>query len=111
MAGRPKKEIDYNLVADLASIQCTQQEIANILDISVRTLQKDEQFLRIYKKGMEFGKKSLRREMYKKAMNGNVTMLIWLSKQYLGMREPKQEINLDTNREVIEQIQELTDKL
>jgi hypothetical protein len=27
------------------------------------------------------------------------------------MREPKQEINLDTNREVIEQIQELTDKL
>ena len=41
MAGRPKIVIDYTAVEKLASIQCTQEEIANFLDVSVRTLQRD----------------------------------------------------------------------
>ena len=49
--GRPKAVIDYPLVEKLGQIQCTQEEIANILNISVRTLQRDEEFCRIYKKG------------------------------------------------------------
>ena len=65
MAGRPKKEIDYEMVEKLASIQCTQEEIANFLNISVRTLQRDKEFCRIYKKGIDNGKMSLRRIQYK----------------------------------------------
>ena len=45
------------------------------------------------------------------AKKGNTTMLVWLGKQYLGQKEPKQEFELDTNNEVINQIKELTDKI
>jgi hypothetical protein len=89
--GRPKIVIDYNIVEKLAHIQCTEAEIAEFLGISVRTLQRNPEFSRIHKKGLETGKMSLRRIMWKKADDGNVTMMIWLSKQYLGMRD-KQEV-------------------
>lgn len=86
MAGRPKKEIDYISVEKLANIQCTQEEIANFLGLSVRTLQRDEEFCRIYKKGQDNGKMSLRRMQYKLAEK-NPTMAIWLGKQYLKQRD------------------------
>ena len=85
-AGRPKKEIDYVTVEKLANIQCTQDEIASFLGISVRTLQRDEEFLKIYQKGQENGKMSLRRIQYKLAEK-NTTMAIWLGKQYLGQKD------------------------
>jgi len=109
--GRPKIQLDYALIEKLATIQCTQEEIANIVGVDVRTLQRDEEFCRIHKKGIEQGKSSLRRLQWKSAENGNATMQIWLGKQYLGQREPKQEIELDSNKDVIEQISELTSKL
>lgn len=86
MAGRPKKEIDYTAVEKLASIQCTQEEIANFLELSVRTLQRDEEFCRIYKKGMDNGKMSLRRTQFKLAEK-NSAMAIFLGKQYLGQKD------------------------
>lgn len=85
--GRPKKTIDYETVLKLAGLQCTQEEISNFLDISVRTLQRDEEFCRVYKKGMDNGRMSLRRMQYKAAEKGNVSMLIWLGKQYLGQSD------------------------
>ena len=93
--GRPKKEINYKLVESLASIFCTQEEIASVLDISVRTLQRDEEFCRIYKKGQEMAKSSLRRIQFKLA-GTNSSMAIFLGKQYLGQRdhiEDKKENN------------------
>ncbi len=87
MAGRPKKEIDYELVGKLAEIQCTQEEIAGILDISRQTLSKDEQFLYIYSTKKEAGRSSLRRMQWKTAEGGNPTMQIWLGKQYLGQAD------------------------
>lgn len=84
---RPKKEIDYDLVKKLAEIQCTQEEIANILDISVRTLQRDKEFCRIFNMSRENGKMSLKRWQFKRAEQGSDRMLIWLGKQYLGQRD------------------------
>lgn len=84
--GRPKKEIDYDAVEKLAMIQCTQEEIASFLNISTRTLQKDEEFLRIYKRGMDNGKISLRRKQFKIA-DKNPSMAIFLGKQYLGQTD------------------------
>lgn len=83
---RPKKEINYETVEKLANIQCTQEEIASFLGLSVRTLQRDEEFCRIYKKGQDNGKMSLRRMQFKLAEK-NATMALWLGKQYLGQRD------------------------
>lgn len=90
--GRPKKEINYKLVESLASIFCTQEEIANILDVSVRTLQRDDEFCRIYKKGLDTAKMSVRRSQ-KKLAEKNATMAIWLGKQYLGQYDKIEQIN------------------
>lgn len=89
--GRPKKVIDYDTVEKLASIMCTQEEIASYLDISVRTLQRDKEFCRIYKKGLDKGKMSVRRYQYKLLEAGNATMGIWLGKQYLEQRDKQEQ--------------------
>lgn len=83
---RPKFNIDYETVEKLASIQCTQQEIASFLGCSVDTLQRDEKFCGLYKKGLESGKMSLRRIQFKLAEK-NPTMALWLGKQYLGQKD------------------------
>ena len=85
--GRPKFQIDYEQVEKLAGLQCTQEEIASFLGCSVDTLQRDEEFCGIYKKGMDKGRMSLRRKQWKAVEDGNITMLIWLGKQYLGQKE------------------------
>lgn len=106
MSGRPKKEIDYQAVEKLANIQCTQEEIASFLDLSVRTLQRDEEFCRIYKKGQETSKMSLRRMQYESAKKGNVTMQIWLGKQYLGQAE-----NVEIQNDGLDKVSELLNKI
>ena len=85
--GRPKIIINYDLVESLGAIHCTVEEIANILDVSKRTLERDSEFCRIYKKAIDSGKMCLRRQQWKAANEGNTTMLVWLGKQYLGQRE------------------------
>ena len=84
--GRPKKQIDYETVEKLASIHCTQEEIASFLGVSTKTLQRDEEFCRIYKKGMDEGRMSLRRTQFKLAER-NPAMAIFLGKQYLGQTD------------------------
>lgn len=96
--GRPKKIIDYETVEKLASIMATQEEIAHVLDISVRTLQRDEEFCRVYKKGLDKGKMSVRRNQFRMAET-NPTMAIWLGKNYLGQSD-KQEITHEGKFEI-----------
>lgn len=84
--GRPKKVINYDFVEKLAAMQCTQEEIASFLEISVRTLQRDPEFCRIYKKGIDNGKMSLRRYQFKLAEK-HPAMAIFLGKQYLGQTD------------------------
>lgn len=90
--GRPKKVIDYKQVQGFAELFCTQEDIANQLNLSVKTLQRDEQFSLVYKKGLEEAKTSLRRFQYASASRGSVPMQIWLGKNYLYQKEPKLEI-------------------
>lgn len=107
MAGRPKFEIDYELVKKLANIQCTQKEIASVLGCSDRTLQNDEEFMRVFREGLESGKASLRRFQWKIAEKGNASMCIFLGKQYLGQRD-NVEVTDDTQ---INQVKELLSKI
>lgn len=108
MAGRPKKEIDYQTVEKLASIQCTQEEIANFLNLSVRTLQRDEEFCRLYKKGQDNGKMSLRRIQFKLAEK-NTSMAIFLGKQYLGQKDYVE--TTETNFGILEDLKEALDNV
>lgn len=85
--GRPKIVIPYDQVRKLSRLQCTQQEIADCLDISVDTLQRDERFMDLYRRGMNHGRMSVRRAQYRAMLQGNQTMLVWLGKQYLGQRD------------------------
>jgi AraC-like DNA-binding protein len=79
---RPRKVIDARQVEALASIMCTTEEIAAVVGCSKDTLER--RFMAALENGRLRGKQSIRRKMYHLAMEGNTTMLIWLSKQYLG---------------------------
>jgi hypothetical protein len=89
-AGRPKLEIDGDLVEKLAGIGCPNKEIAAITGCSVDTL--DRHFAEVIAKGRENGKTRLRKKQIEVALAGNVTMLIFLGKNMLGQAD-KQEIS------------------
>ena len=90
---RPRKQVDLSMAEKLASILCTEQEIADMLEISVDTLarrireQYNMSFAEFFKRFSARGKTSLRRLQYKSAERGNVTMQIWLGKQWLNQRD------------------------
>ena len=104
--GRPKLNIDYETVAKLARMMCTMQEIASFLDVSINFLEKDVEFIRVYKKNIDNGKISLRRSQLKLADSGNCTMNIWLGKQYLGQTD-----KVESRNENIETSDVVFDKL
>lgn len=83
----------WKQIENMAAIFCTGEEIANILGVDYDTLGSriKERYLTttsdFLKKHQSNGKMSLRRQQYKKAMEGNVTMMIWLGKQFLGQTD------------------------
>ena len=83
--GRPIKDVDEKILANLRQIGCTQEEIGSIVGISARTLQR--RYADLLEVNKNKGKASLRKKMYEKAIKGNDKLLIWLSKNMLGMSE------------------------
>ena len=57
--GRPKINIDLDIVGNLASIGCTQEEIASVVGVSARTLQRN--YADIIDRFKNKGKASLRK--------------------------------------------------
>ena len=92
--GRPKKKIDKELVEKLATIHCSVKEIADIVGCHPDTIR--NRFSDIIARGKANGKMSVRRKMMETAMTGNPTMLIWLSKNWLGMSDTP--MNEETNK-------------
>lgn len=83
--GRPLKHVDENLLKALAQIHCTMKEMSSVVGVSVDTL--ESRFAELIRVAQEGGKSSLRREQWKAAQKGNIHMLIWLGKQWLGQRD------------------------
>jgi hypothetical protein len=85
--GRPKKELDEEVIARLSQIGCTQEEIGSVIGISARQLQR--RYADLVADNKNKGKASLRKKLWSKAMKGqgNDKLLIWLSKQELGMQD------------------------
>ena len=96
MAKGQKKQkqetINQSTFENLCGIQCTEDEISSVLSISPDTLNRwckqtyGKNFADVFKEKRGLGKVSLRRTQWKLAEK-NVTMAIWLGKQYLGQRD------------------------
>lgn len=88
-AGRPQIYIDVEILKNLASIGCPDYEIASVMNISAKTLRRN--YAEIVDQFREKGKASLRKKMWDKAVKkDNTHMQIWLSKNYLGMKDRTQ---------------------
>lgn len=99
--GRPIKEINQKTFEGLCQIQCTEEEICAILDVSDETLNRwckktyNKTFVEVFREKRIGGKASLRRSQWKLAET-NATLAIWLGKQYLGQRD-EQTHNVNAN--------------
>ncbi len=96
--GRPRVLIDLEKAKLFAKIQCTDAELAAVLDVSLKTVRRrlkdNDEFRELVEQGRSEGLSSLRRAMWQTALGGNPTMQIWLSKNHLGMKEPMKAIEV-----------------
>jgi len=108
MAGRPKADIDWDIVTKYLQAQCEATGIASILGISVDTLyvrcEKDHNmtFSAFAQQKKSEGKELLRNKQFELAMSGEKTMLVWLGKQYL---EQKDKSDITSKDESINKIE------
>lgn len=93
---RPRKELsdeDFQKLVAMIRIQCTAEEIAGVLQVSVDTIDRrlkergEGGFADCLKRYGGEGKASLRRMQWKAAEAGNATMLVWLGKNMLDQRD------------------------
>jgi hypothetical protein len=104
--GRPRIVIDWEEFDKLCEMQCTEEEIAAWFGCSVDTVERrckernGATFAEVFAQKRKAGMVSLRRVQWRTALKGNVTMQIWLGKQYLGQRD-KQEIEHGGNVTII----------
>lgn len=117
MAKRGPKpiQIDWEQVDKLAGIMCTAEEIAEVLKVGYNTLERrcktDHKmnigdYLTIKRNA---GKASLRRAQFKRAIDGNTAMLIWLGKQYLGQTDKMQNDGTFTVKNLHEALAKIID--
>ena len=84
---RPKFETNLNeeQIIQLARIGCNHDEIAAVLGCHANTV--GRRFGSIIKEGHIHLKASLKRMQFQAAAKGNVTMMIWLGKQFLEQKD------------------------
>ena len=107
--GRPKIEVDLEILKNLASIGCPDYEIASVMNISARTLKRN--YAEIVEQFREKGKASLRKKMWDKAVKkDNTNMQIWLSKNYLGFKDRTQTETITEPLPLIIEAQDVEEK-
>lgn len=92
MHKKPKEKLELSeeqRIEKLASYGLTNKEISEALGYDENTLKRNFEIFLI--KGKANLKERLKRKQIQVAMQGNVTMLIWLGKQYLGQTEKVEE--------------------
>jgi len=94
---RPRIAINWSEFDKLCNIHCTLVELAEWFGCSEDTIERAVRrehklsFAEYYKRKSSRGKISLRRKMFETAQSGNVIMMIWLSKNWLGFRDKPEE--------------------
>ncbi len=84
-------EDNRETVKKLSQLGCTYKEIGDFLEVSSKSIE------RHFKQEVEWGRSNLRQSLRKAQIEcaireKNSTMLIWLGKNYLEQREPRQNI-------------------
>jgi|SaaInlV_120m_DNA_3_1039746.scaffolds.fasta_scaffold06691_3 hypothetical protein len=87
--GKKPIKVDLDMIAKLASIQCTGTEIASVLGVSKDTILSNKTNRAAFDAGREKGKVSLRRKQWEVAQDGDTRMLIHLGKYWLDQRDDK----------------------
>lgn len=87
--GRPPAVVDENALQDLAAVNCTVGEIASSLNVHPDTIY--ARYSDILRKGRDRGCQSIKSKLFEKAMGGDTTALIWLSKNQCGYRDKQPE--------------------
>jgi hypothetical protein len=111
--GRPLVKIDEETFVKLCEIQCTKLEISGFFDCSESTIDRychktfKMSFDAIYSQKCQKGRISLRRVQFQEAIKGNITMLIWLGKQYLG----QSDVEKSERKELNEKINDIHEKI
>ncbi len=85
MQRKKKNNSEETRIEKLSGFGLTNKEIADALGYDENTLKRNFEIFLI--KGRINLKERLKRKQIETAMKGNVTMLIWLGKQYLGQKE------------------------
>lgn len=83
--GHKTSKINENDVYKLATMLCTNDEIAAFFGVTAETI--EQNFLPLIQKGRENGRASLRRMQWLSAQEGNVSMQIFLGKSLLKQRD------------------------
>lgn len=101
--GRPQIEIDKARFEELCKIQATKNDIASEFEVSEDTIDRwckrtyGTNFAVVFARKRVAGLNSLRAKQYETAMNGNVSMQIWLGRNWLGQKDDpgKLAVNLE----------------
>lgn len=99
MMPRPKIQPDIAEVERLASLGLTQEQIADALGVSARTLQKRKaesaEFSDAIKRGQAKGISAVANALFEKAMGGDATSMIFFLKARAGWKETVRNENVD----------------
>lgn len=96
---RPIVDLDSKQFEKLCGMHCTLEEIAGWFHCSEDTVERwvkrtyKKRFAEIYRQKRGAGSVSLRRKQMEIALAGNVTMLIFLGKQYCGQSDKVENRN------------------
>lgn len=89
-SGRRPVNIDLEQVEKLCSLQCTDEELASVFGVSVRTIERRKRqpaFAEAMSRGKGKGRVSLRRNLWSLAAKGNPAANIFLAKNLLGYKD------------------------
>lgn len=118
--GRPHTPIDWEEFDKLCQLQCTLEEISGWFNCSEDTIERavlrerDSKFADYHASKAASGRIALRRKQHQVAMEGNVTMLIWLGKQRLGQMDRFEKRVIEDPKKAVateDQVQVLTKQL
>lgn len=105
--GRPKANIDKDQFEKLCAMQCPYNEISAWFGVCEDTLNAwckreygGKTFSEVSAEKRGRGKISVRRKQYETAMKGDVKMLIWLGKNWLGQSDSgEREVEVDKTKD------------
>jgi hypothetical protein len=92
--GRPRLQLDEQKIEELIAEANTVEYTADVMGCSAETLSNN--YLGAIQRGRNKRNGKLQKVMYKMALQGDRSLMIWLSKQWLGYREPVTQIDQKT---------------